>query len=89
MITFTDPAYETAAVLSLYLQLVSSGNLTIHRHLPHWKELAVFLDKWDCKQPLQLLCSTLGMAVQNKVLSISTLEASSSPQWLETTASAT
>lgn len=69
-----DPVYETSAVFRLYLELVWRRSLAIHRHLPHWKELVVFLDKWDCQAHLALLRQTLSSALQAKA-SISSLQA--------------
>ncbi|BEJ01357.1 hypothetical protein CcaverHIS631_0600390 [Cutaneotrichosporon cavernicola] len=74
-LTFTDPVCEASHVFALYLQLVSHGELHVDRHLKYWKGLVVFLDKWDCQQPLQLLCARLGMAVQSKHSRVATLEA--------------
>lgn len=70
----TDPVIETSAVFRLYLELVWRDSLPIHRHLPHWKELVLFLNKWDCQPQLALLRHTLSTALQAKA-SISSLEA--------------
>lgn len=63
-VTFSDGVCETAAVLRLYLQLVVHGTLPMEGYLPHMRELALFLSKWDCQRAMRHMLSLLENAVR-------------------------
>ncbi|GMK58385.1 hypothetical protein CspeluHIS016_0504170 [Cutaneotrichosporon spelunceum] len=67
-ITFTDSTFETAPVLRLWLQLVSQGHVTITSTLPHFKELTLFLLKWEMESCLNNLSVHLEVAVRRKLV---------------------
>lgn len=65
-ITLLDPGFETASVFRLYLRLVHQGRITFEKHLPHVKELFLFLRKWDCEPAFNTLSAHLEIAVRRK-----------------------
>ncbi|BEI85985.1 hypothetical protein CcaverHIS002_0602720 [Cutaneotrichosporon cavernicola] len=67
-ITFLDSTYETAPVLRLWLQHVSQGLITVSLTLPHFKELTLFLLKWEMESCLNNLSAHLEVAVRRRLL---------------------
>lgn len=61
-----DQTIETADVVRLYLDLAVEGRLEmVDGSIPHMKELAHFLDKWNCKQAQRIMCFSLEGAEPN------------------------
>jgi hypothetical protein len=54
-VALTDPAFETAVVLRLFLLLISEGEIEKNYWLPHTHHLVTFIRKWDCPIALKHL----------------------------------
>lgn len=65
VVVFSDDEIECAAVIRLFLQLVTCGTLTFEKELPHIKALCLFLNKWDCAAARANLLSLLKTAVHS------------------------
>lgn len=64
-LTFTDADFETAAVIRLFLNAAVKGNIRSHvfGNCADMRQLAMFVDKWDCEQVRRLMHSELEVSI--------------------------